>query len=208
MEGIYNSHQPALDQKTTDRHVVFYSGQLNPAYGMENLLEAFLQIRQQHDDYELWICGGGRLAERIRSLSEQCPAIRFFGYVGPEKVRECQSQATVLINPRQNTDRFTRFSFPSKTMEYLASGRLVLGYKLDGIPDEYDDHIIYVKDNSIETLRNTIMEVCSWDEQKQKEKGDKARRFILENKNPKKQCEGIVRMLQTALNKNKEVDYE
>lgn len=197
MEGIYNSAQPALEDKTTEQKIILYSGQLNPAYGMENLIEAFLRINREHSDYRLWLCGGGKLVEHIKRLALQFPAIEYFGYVGPDKVRECQRQATVLINPRQNTDQFTKFSFPSKTMEYLASGRLVVGYKLDGIPAEYDEHIIYVPDNSVQTLCDTLIEVCSWDAEKQRQKGQAARSFILQNKNPEKQCQRIVQMLQT-----------
>lgn len=195
MEGIYNNHQPPLPEKTTDKKVIFYSGQLNPVYGMENLLEAFQQIYQQDQNYELWICGGGGLAERIQKLSEECAGVKYFGYVGPDKVRELQAEASVLVNPRQNTGSFTKYSFPSKTMEYLASGRPVLGYKLDGIPEEYDDHIQYVPDNSVEALRDKIVEVCEMSREQRDEIGQKARNFILEEKIPKVMCRRIVDML-------------
>ena len=81
-------------------------------------------------------------------------------------------------------------------MEYLASGRPVIGYKLDGIPDEYDEFMVYVKDNSIETLKETLMKTCLLSKEKRKEMGEKAREFILENKNPKNQCQKIVDMLE------------
>ena len=192
VEGIYNNHQPPLAEPTTDKKVIFYSGQLNPAYGMENLLEAFLQLYQSHPDYELWICGSGRLSDKIRQLEAQCPGIRYYGYVDGSHVRQLQAEATVLINPRQNTDAFTRFSFPSKTMEYLASGRPVIGYKLDGIPAEYDPYIQYVEDNSLQALQDKLLEICSLSDAQRKTIGERARAFILEHKNPKAMCRRIV----------------
>lgn len=195
VEGIFNNHRPPLAQKTTAQKVVFYSGQLNPAYGMENLLQAFEQIYEQDKTYELWICGGGGLAERISQLSKTCAGVKFFGYVSGEKVRELQAEASVLVNPRQNIGDLTKYSFPSKTMEYLASGRPVVGYKLDGIPTEYDQHIQYVPDNSVEALRDKIMELCELSQEQRDEIGQRARTFILEEKNPKAQCERIVDML-------------
>lgn len=194
VEGIYNNHQPPLAEKTTDKKVIFYSGQLNPAYGMENLLEAFQQIYAQDKNYELWICGGGGLAERISQLSKICPGVKYYGYVSGSKVRDLQAEASVLVNPRQNIGDLTKYSFPSKTMEYLASGRPVVGYKLDGIPAEYYDHIQYVSDNSVEALRDKIAEVCELSAEERNEIGQRARKFILEDKNPKVMCKRIIEL--------------
>lgn len=196
MEGIYNDHQPPLGPKTTDKKVIFYSGQLNPAYGMENLLTAFTELYKEHPDYELWLCGGGKLVQRITALAEECPGVRYFGYVNTQRVRQLQAEATVLINPRQNTGGFTKYSFPSKTMEYLASGRPVIGYQLDGIPREYDAYIQYVEDNSIEALKQKLIQVCQMPQEERAAIGQRSRAFILEHKTPKKQCEKIVQMLE------------
>jgi len=196
VEGIYNNHTPPLPEKTTDKKVIFYSGQLNPAYGMENLIDAFIAIYEHNRNYEFWVCGGGRLAQRISALAKECPGIKYFGYVGPEKVRQLQAQASVLVNPRQNIGGLTKFSFPSKTMEYLASGRPVVGYKLDGIPDEYDQYIQYVPDNSIGALYDKLIEVCEMSSEVTRAMGEKSRTFILEKKNPRSQCTRIVDVIK------------
>lgn len=195
VEGIYNNHQPPLAEPTTDKKIIFYSGQLNPAYGMENLLEAFVNLYPDHPDYELWLCGNGRLVPKIKEMAEKCPGIQFYGYVSGERVRQLQAEATVLVNPRQNVGGLTRFSFPSKTMEYLASGRPVLGYRLDGIPREYDGYIQYVEDNSVQALELKLVEICSLSAEERKKIGEKSRQFILKNKNPKTQCTKIVSIL-------------
>ncbi len=201
VEGIYNNHQPPLAPPTTDKKVIFYSGQLNPAYGMENLLDAFLEIYEAHPDHELWLCGSGRLVPRIQEYATHCPGIRFYGYVSGDRVRQLQAQAAVLVNPRQNVGGLTRYSFPSKTMEYLASGRPVLGYKLDGIPAEYDPYIQYVEDNSVAALQEKLLTICSLSPKIRQTMGDASRAFILEHKTPKKQCEKIVKMVDTLFSK-------
>ena len=201
VEGIYNNHQPPLPEKTTDKKVIFYSGQLNPAYGMENLLEAFQQIYAKDKNYELWICGSGGLVERITKLSKECPGIKYYGYVGGSMIRQLQAEASVLVNPRQNTEEFTKYSFPSKTMEYLASGRPVVGYKLDGIPAEYDAYIQYVSDNSVGALRDKLIKVCEMPARERLELGEKCRAFILENKTPEKQCQKIRTTIEALLDK-------
>ena len=55
----------------------------------------------------------------------------------------------------------------------------------------------YVKDNSISALKETLMQTCSLSNKEREMMGAKARRFILENKNPKNQCEKIVAMVES-----------
>ena len=66
------------------------------------------------------------------------------GQVSLNEARALQKTADVLVNPRLNEGEYTKYSFPSKTMEYLSTGRPVVCYKLDGIPDEYDKHLMEV----------------------------------------------------------------
>ena len=192
LEGIYNTHQPPLEFKETTKKIILYSGQLNPAYGMENLLISFQEIYRENSNYELWICGSGALVAKIEALSARCPGIKYFGYLPPDKVRKLQESATILVNPRQNTSDFTKFSFPSKTMEYLASGRPVVCYKLDGIPDEYDQYLVYVNNNSTKELKQKLMETCELPTFKRKEMGKKAQEFIYKNKNPQSMATRII----------------
>ena len=200
VEGIFNDKQPPLQDSEENKKIILYTGQLNPVYGLSDLIEAFVQIAGKYDDYELWLCGSGPMVEEIKRLAQQYPGIKYFGYCNAAEIREKQSKATVLVNPRKNTGEYTKYSFPSKTMEYLASGRPMIGYKLDGIPDEYDPFICYVKDNSTEALMDKIEEVCSWPEDIRKEKGKQARQFIMQYKTPKIQCEKIIKMLEDISN--------
>ena len=55
--------------------------------------------------------------------------------------------------------RTIQYSFPSKTMEYLASGTPSIAYKLEGIPSEYYPFIIFPESNDVESLHNSILKV-------------------------------------------------
>lgn len=196
LEGIYDNRQQPLPAPTSNKKVILYSGLLNPAYGIDILLEAFIDIYKESSCYELWLCGYGPAVDRINEEAEKCPGIKYFGYVGPETVRKLQSEAIVLVNPRQNIGDLTRYSFPSKTMEYLASGRIVVGYKLDGIPDEYSPHIMYVDDDSVEALKRTLINACNLPIDERMKKGEAARSFILNSKNPHAMCKRVVDMFE------------
>ena len=87
------------------------------------------------------------------------------------------------------------YSFPSKTIEYLQTGKPFIGYKLDGIPDEYDKYIYYVKNNTIEELKNTIINICTTPIEQLKYKGIEARNFVINNKNYRMQAKKIVDLI-------------
>lgn len=196
VEGIYEDLPNIADFscQNEEKKVVFYSGLLNPIYGLSNLIEAFLDIDQEYPGYELWLFGHGPMAEEIKKLSQSHPNIKYYGYQRTDIVRQYQAQATVLVNPRQNNHTYTQYSFPSKTLEYLASGCPMIGYRLDGIPSEYDTYIQYVEDNTVMALKNKIIEICSLSQEEQERIGKRNRQFILEKKNPAAQCKKIVDM--------------
>lgn len=190
IEGICAKEQCEFNLKKSRKKTILYTGLLHKRFGIDNLLEVFKQIKDKN--YELWLCGNGDMHDKIVEMSKNDSRIKFYGFIPREKILELQAKATVLVNPRQNIGEYTKYSFPSKTMEYMASGTPVIMYKLDGVPDEYDKYLYYVDDNSVETLTNKIVEVCSQSDEERKRFGERARKFILENKNYIKQTKKIL----------------
>ena len=45
----------------------------------------------------------------------------------------------MLVNPRPDNEEYTRYSFPSKNIEYLLTGKPVVAYLLSGMPEVYQD---------------------------------------------------------------------
>ena len=201
VEGMYNYDSRAdYKEQTTEKkdcNIVLYTGNLREKYGIEPLIEAVRQLACENGSYELWICGRGELEGKISDISKESPWLKYLGYVTPPKLYDVFAEATVLVNPRQNNMGYTRYSFPSKTLEYLASGKPIIAYKLDGIPDEYDEYLNYVTENGDVTvnLRDKIYELCSLPITTRQINGEKARKFILTKKNPKAQCRKIVAMM-------------
>lgn len=193
MEGIYGlprEYSPVIHRK----RAILYSGRLNARYGVQNLLEAFLNLKD--DTVELWICGSGEMEEAIKAAASTDSRIKFLGFQTQEDVWNMQREVTLLVNPRQNTENFTKYSFPSKTMEYLASGTPVLMYKLDGIPDEYDEHLYYVNGNTVDDFTTAIRDVINTNPSELEEKAKKAQEFIMSEKNAAVQSAKILTLFQ------------
>ena len=89
-----------------------------------------------------------------------------------------------------------KYSFPSKTMEYLASGTPTLLYRLPGIPDEYFNYCFVVDGLGIKALQVKIEEVLNLSHEDLELTGKRARDFILKQKNPIQQCKKIFQLIQ------------
>ena len=96
---------------------------------------------------------------------------------------QLQKKATVLVNPRTNQGEYTKYSFPSKTMEYMASGRPVMMFRLDGIPGEYDPFLTYIPEESAASIRDTAESLRKLSPSELDEMGARGREFVLKNKN-------------------------
>lgn len=173
------------------KKTILYAGGINVQYGTLDLVKSF--IATGRDDWELSLYGDGSALEQIREVAKDHPNVKLHGMVPNTTVVAAQKEAAVLVNPRKN-QIFTKYSFPSKILEYMSSGTPVLAYKLDGIPNEYDPYFFHIEDTE-NGLTNALEHVMSLTDEERADMGEKARTFVAENKNPRCQCQKIVDML-------------
>lgn len=192
MEGIYSATD--APEPTEHSRAILYSGRLNARYGLGDLLEAFTQL--ENASAELWICGNGEMEPEIQAAAQHDRRIRFFGFLPGEEVRALQRRAAILINPRQNIGEYTKYSFPSKTMEYLASGKPVLMHRLDGVPAEYDAFLHYIPGNTPADLKAAMEHLLNADPETLRQRGREAQRFILEEKSAPAQTRRILQWMK------------
>jgi glycosyltransferase involved in cell wall biosynthesis len=195
IEGVVNkAFMDKAEQNKESKKTVVYTGTLNKKFGVVNLINAFNAI--DNPNVSLMLCGRGDSEEIIKEVAKKDDRIQFLGQLSNDEAVELQKSATVLVNPRQNNEEYTKYSFPSKNMEYLLSGNPVIAYKLDGIPDEYNDYFFYVKDNSIESLSSKICEVINLPSQDRYDFGKRAREFVIKKKNNYEASAKIISMIR------------
>ena len=105
-----------------------------------------------------------------------------------------------MINPRQPDGGITKYSFPSKTMEYLSSGTPMIGYKLEGFPEVYFEYYYALDDLSKETLSSAINTLLNTPVEHLKAKGENARKFILNNKTARIQVSRMLEFIENPIN--------
>lgn len=193
IEGIYNGRRDYLFEKdsscTLKNKNIFYSGAIDERNGIVLLVNAFKRINDPN--YTLTIVGEGPLADWLVLQSECDIRINYLGQIKHSSVLELQRKSDLLINPRIPNQSFTSYSFPSKTMEYLASGIPVLMFKLDGVPDEYFKYVTLCHSNTVDALEKSICSILECDYETAISKAKTAKEFILKCKNPYVQCKKL-----------------
>ena len=81
-------------------------------------------------------------------------------------------------------------------MEYLASGTPTIMSRLACLPQEYEFHLFFFDDESVEGIKNKIMEVCEKPQAVLDAFGKAASDFILNEKNEKKQAKKVFNFIK------------
>lgn len=191
VECICDPTQPSI-KKTKSENICLYTGTTMSEYNIKDVVDAFTKI----ENAQLWVCGYGNCDEYIKSLSKEYPNIKHFGMLKPDEVQTLRDQCDFLINPRRPTGTYTKYSFPSKTAEYLMSGKPVILYKLEGIPDEYDQYVNYLHEKTPERIAEELKKIFSADYSTLAVKAEKARKFMIEEKSPSQQGKKIVQIMK------------
>lgn len=179
----------------TKKFTVMYAGKLHEKFGAKNLVNAMDFLKNM--DIEMWIYGDGDSVVYIKDKSILDSRIKYFGVVPVKEIENTIKTVSLLINPRPINNDFTKYSFPSKTVEYMMSNTPFASTKLPGIPKEYFDYIIPIESDDSEGIAKTIMSVYNSNYINYIEKAKKARKFVLEKKNNIIQGEKIYKFLLT-----------
>ncbi len=196
IEGLVSREEPEpspVELPADTRPAVLYTGTLNRELGIGLLLEAF----QALPGFQLWLCGRGDMENEITRAAQERDNIRFFGFVPRSAALYLQKHAAVLVNPRTAQGTFTRYSFPSKTLEYMRSGVPVACCKLEGIPDEYDGYLRYIEPQNARGVRDALNGLMSLAPGEREAIGERARTFVAEQKNSSAQCAKLVAFLRS-----------
>ena len=182
-----------LEEKQYDKKIVMYAGIVRKLYGLKILVEGF--IKADLPNYELHIYGNGDYADEIDEISKRNNNVKHFPSQPNATIVEKEKRAFLLVNPRPTNEEYTRYSFPSKNMEYMVSGTAVLTTDLPGMPGEYKQYVSLIEDETEEGVCTAFKQITKLNETEIIEKGKEARDFVLFKKNNKIQTEKILRMV-------------
>lgn len=191
MEGSVDvNFTPNQGIKKDNRRIIMYAGSIEAEYGFKELVEAFTSLTIPN--IELHIYGNGKFVSSLIEYQKKDTRIRYMGIVSNEEILHAEQRATLMVNPRLSHQEFTKYSFPSKTSEYMLSGTPLLTTKLPGIPEEYMPFIYTFDEESVQGFANTMHKILSYSDKELQDKGQQAQQFVLSNKNNYIQSKRII----------------
>ena len=182
------------DAKKNYPRIVMYAGGLYEKYGLKMLTEGF--IKANIEDAKLVYYGDGSYVEEYKKKCEKYSNLEYGGIVPTEIVVAEELRASLLVNPRFTTEEFTKYSFPSKNMEYMASGTPLLTTKLPGMPSEYYRYVYLFDKETVDGYAEAIRKALSHTEQELRLFGYNAKQFVLQNKNNVQQGIRVLQFLK------------
>jgi glycosyltransferase involved in cell wall biosynthesis len=141
MEGIAISPRDvdgAPLRTVDDLPRVVYAGGLSAEYGVLDLLDS---VEQASEVWTLEFFGRGPAVAAIQEAERQGLRVAYRGSVAPDEMARVYASSDVLVNPRPPHGALAHQAFPSKLLEYLASGVPVVTTELPTLPRDYLDHV-------------------------------------------------------------------
>ena len=172
---------------------ILYAGKISKKFGVDILVEGFKSANLE--GMKLYLCGDGDYAEQLRVISTQDDRVVFFGLLPHDKIIEMERKASLLVDPRYTDSDIVKMSFPSKIIEYMASGTPVLTTNMPCFGEEYKKYQYRIDEESVSGVAEALNKVFSVSESERIELGSNARKFILNNKTLSKQCKTIMELI-------------
>lgn len=193
LEGmVYPPVKP--EYHTMEDFIIMYAGGITSNSGIDTFIEAFIAAKIEHS--HLIICGLGDLHELVKTYAEQNVNIRYLGSLKNDEIIQLERSSTLLINPRPTNLAITKYAFPSKIMEYLASGTPVLSTRLSGIPREYAPFLFFFEDETIEGMKQKLIEISQMDRSMLQTFGKTGYDFVFNQKTNLMQSQRVLKWLQ------------
>jgi glycosyltransferase involved in cell wall biosynthesis len=151
--------------KSNDSVTFLYSGSFEYWSGLTLLLKAFIGLPIDKPS-SLIVCGYGPLSASDRALIDSDCRIQFFGTVSKSDLNSLREKADILVNPRPSIAENV-FNFPSKLLEYMSYGKLIVSTKTPGIPTDFSDLMLLTND-SLSDFSSTLLEASQMTEEQRK----------------------------------------
>ena len=193
VEGLVDesvTEQPNILANKHPEKVIMMAGLLEDIYGVNTLLQGFMRVKC--NDARIKFYGKGSSVEKIIEASKMDGRISYCGELANSDIVEEEKKATLLINPRPPVEAWTAYSFPSKNMEYMASGTPLVAFDLPCIPNDYKEYFYHINEYTAEEIGNMLQSLLDKERIDLHKFGICAQTWIVNNKNPKMQMKQYV----------------
>jgi len=132
--------------------VILYSGNLSKITGIEIYLKAIEMINEKN--IRFLFSGKGVMKDFLKKVSKKDSRIEYVGFLEEKEYLLLLNKANVLINPRNMNLLQNQNNFPSKILEYLATGKVIISTKFSNYRD-FEENIFFCETDPL-SIANKI----------------------------------------------------
>jgi len=136
----------------TDKLIIMYAGLLSEVTGVDLLLD--MMKNYNNKNVVLKISGKGELVDRVIKAATNDSRIIYLGYLDQASYLQELKSSNILINPRNMKLPQNQNNFPSKVLDYLATGKIVISTYFSGF-ELFKENFIFF-DGDISKLTDII----------------------------------------------------
>lgn len=137
---------------------LLYAGRLDEERGIRKFVDTFVKTYYQA---RLLITGDGPLKSYIQDIANRYDSITYLGILPEEEFDKVIELVDICVNPQPTGRKFTDSSFPSKVVNYLAHGKIVISTRVRSlINSPYKDMLIFYSDEKNDNLEKVLTYVA------------------------------------------------
>lgn len=194
IEGLFNKRKQteleSQNKNSMQKKTILYMGGLEKEYGIDLLIKGFLEAHLPNTELHLY--GSGMYLNEILEYSKKYTEIKYLGIVSPTMARVKMQEADLLVNPRPSQGLFTKYSCPSKTLEYMSTGRPAMITKLEGIPEEYFEYVYTIRKETVDGLAADFVKFFNIPESVREKRARQGQQFIYREKDVSVQLNRLI----------------
>ena len=153
----YEDYKDFSLQSLENRKIrVLYAGVFTDVTGVDLLLAAIEKIDLQN--VEFIFTGRGDLLPDVKAVAAKDKRVVYKGFLPRKEYYELMNSVDILVNPRNMTMPQNMNNFPSKMLEYLASGKVIVSTRFSGYED-FSEYCINYVDTSVESIKAGLIAV-------------------------------------------------
>lgn len=169
------SNGTPMDQM--NKKILLYAGSINSDSGVKELIDGF--IRFNNSNYELHLYGNGNYVENLKQ--NKFEGVFYKGQVGYQEIINLEKNAFMLINPRPTKENYSRYSFPSKLLEYMCTKTPILTTSLLPLNDTFQDLMLFAGNGTANDFYDAFVRIDKLDYEHLKKMANNAFSFVSKN---------------------------
>lgn len=180
-----------IEKSTSNRFTFLLAGMLWDQNGTRLLLDC-LSLHPELDA-DFIFAGKGIDVTLIESAAKKDKRIKYAGMLSQQHLFNLYAKVDVLLNLR--LEEAVDFHFPSKLLEYMATGKHVLSTNIAHAGKVYGDYISILSDITPDGLAESINDIISAGKDTLYQRGTVTREFMLQNRNWRYQTQRIIKYI-------------